>query len=163
MRRRIGLAGIALAALAPLVGGARDAGAAELTVFVSGGLPTADWSRGYGGLITITLLNLVHGELEGARQASDLADTSLLTLSAKAAVGPTIGRFVPYAGLGAGVYVETRPGSDDRGTLGLLFFGSKLKLPLGVLLRFEYDFVALPAAAPVKLDARFFFGAGISF
>jgi hypothetical protein len=42
-----------------------------------------------------------------------------------------------------------------------LFVGAKFKLPLGVLLRAEYDWVSLPATAPVKLDGRFLFGVGI--
>ncbi len=110
----------ALSVLVLVVGASRSASPAELAAFVSVGLPTADWGRGYGGIFTITLFNLVHGEVEGARQGSDLADTSLLSLSAKVYVGPTIGRFVPYVGLGVGVYSETRPGDDDRGTLGTL-------------------------------------------
>jgi hypothetical protein len=152
---------VTVSALVLVVGATRSASPAELTVFVSSGLPTADWGRGYGGAFTITLFNLVHGEVEGARQASDLAGTSLLSLSAKAYAGPSIGRFVPYVGLGAGVYVEARPGGDDRGTHGVFFVGTKFKLPLGVLLRAEYDWVTLPAAAPVKLDGRLFIGVGI--
>ena len=159
MRRRF--AARALSVLLLVVGASRSASPAELAAFVSFGLPTADWSHGYGGIFTITLFNLVHGELEATRLGSDLADTSLLSLSAKVYVGPTIGRFVPYAGLGAGVYIETRPGDDDKGTLGTFFIGTKFKLPLGVLLRAEYDWVSLPAAAPVKLDGRFFIGVGI--
>jgi hypothetical protein len=150
-----------VAVLVLALGAARSASPAELSVFVSGGLPTADWGPGYGGVFTITLFNLVHGEVEGARQSSALPDTSLLSLSAKVYAGPSIGRFVPFIGLGVGVYDETRPGADSQGTLGLFFVGTKLKLPLGVVLRAEFDWSNLAAAAPVKLDGRFLFGVGI--
>ena len=164
MSRRAGfvrLAARGLFALVLAVGAARRASPAELSVFVSGGLPGADWGRGYGGVFTISLFNLVHGEVEGARQSSDLADTSLLSLSAKVYAGPSVGRFVPFIGLGVGVYSEGRPGNDDQGTLGLFFVGTKFKLPLGVVLRAEFDWVNLPAATPVKLDGRFLVGVGI--
>lgn len=151
----------ALPLLVLLLGASRAASPAELSVFVSGGLPGEDWGRGYGGAFTITLLNLVHGEVEGARQGGELVDTSLLSLSAKVYAGPAVGRFVPFVGLGVGVYSEARPGDDDQGTLGLFFVGTKLKLPLGVVLRAELDWVSLPAAAPVKLERRFLIGVGI--
>ncbi len=154
------LAARGLSVLVLVLGATRSASPAEISAFVSSGLPTADWGRGYGGVFTITLFNLVHGEVEGARQASELADTSLLSLSAKAYAGPTVGRFVPYIGLGVGVYSASRPGDDDRGTLGLFFVGSKFKLPLGVVLRAEFDWLSLPATAPVKLDGRFLIGVG---
>jgi hypothetical protein len=164
MSRRRGFARLArriVPVLALALGAARSASPAEISVFVSGGLPTADWGRGYGGVFTITLFNLVHGEVEGARQSSPLPDTSLLSLSAKVYAGPSVGRFVPFIGLGVGVYDETRPGDDDQGTHGLFFVGTKLKLPLGLVLRAEFDWTSLPSAAPVKLDGRFLFGVGI--
>ena len=164
MRRRVAgsrFLALGLMVFALVAGASRSASPAEISVFASGGTPTADWGRGYGGTFTITLFNLVHGELEGARQGSALADTSLLSLSAKAYVGPSVGRFVPFIGLGVGVYDERRPGAGDQGTLGLFFVGAKFKLPLGVVLRGEFDWITLPASAPVPLDGRFLIGVGI--
>jgi hypothetical protein len=159
MRGRLAIR--ALSVLVLVVGATRSASPAELTVFVSGGLPSVDWGRGYGGVFTISLFNLVHGEVEGARQSSVLPGTSLLSLSAKVYAGPSVGRFVPFIGLGVGVYDETRPGADDQGTLGLFFVGTKFKLPLGIVLRGEFDWISLPSAAPVKMDGRFLIGVGI--
>ena len=82
-------------------------------------------------MLTISFFNIVHGELEGGWQGSALPETSLLTGSAKAYVGPTIGPLVPYAGLGVGVYHESLAGTSDTGTLGSVFAGVKLKFPLG--------------------------------
>jgi hypothetical protein len=164
MSRRRGFARFVTRILALLVlalGASRSAFPAELSVFVSGGLPSADWGRGYGGVFTISLFNLVHGEVEGARQGGGPSDTSLLSLSAKVYAGPSVGRFVPFIGLGVGVYSERRPGGDDQGTLGLFFVGSKFKLPLGVVLRAEFDWISLPSEAPLKIDGRFLLGVGI--
>jgi hypothetical protein len=113
-------------------------------------------------MLTITLFNIVHGEVEGIYNGSDLPDTNLLTLSGKAYLGPSIGRFVPYAGIGAGVYNLGRPVDDDQGTTGLVFAGAKLKFPFGLVIRGEYQWIDLPDAAPVNLDHRYFFALGLS-
>ena len=110
------VAGLLLAATEP-------ATPAEIGVFLSGADPGESWSPGWGGTFTITLFNLVGGELEGAWQPSDLPSTSLFSLSAKAYIGPSFGRFVPYGGIGAGVYRESVLGDSDTGTLGLVFVG----------------------------------------
>lgn len=142
---------------------ARAASPAEISAFATGGKPGQTWKTGYGGMLTITLFNLVHGEVEGAYQSSELPDTSLLTAAAKAYLGPSIGRFVPYAGLGAGVYRESLPLDHDQGTTGLVFVGAKLKFPFGLVLRAEYQWIDMPTPAPVQLDQRYFFAVGLGF
>jgi opacity protein-like surface antigen len=142
---------------------ARTAAPAEISAFMTGGKPGETWKAGYGGMLTITLFNLVHGEVEGAYQGSELASTSLFTASAKAYLGPSIGRFVPYAGIGAGVYLENLPGDDDQGTTGLVFAGAKLKFPMGLVLRAEYQWIDMPTPAPVQLDQRYLFSVGLGF
>ena len=137
--------------------------AAEISVLVGSGSPDTSWGTLWGGMLTITLFNIVHGEVEGARQSGAFEGTSLYTASAKAYLGPTFGRFVPYGGIGAGVYHESLPVDDDQGTTGLVFVGAKLKFPMGLVLRGEYQWVSLPDAAPVALDNRYFFAVGLSF
>jgi hypothetical protein len=44
-----------------------------------------------------------------------------------------------------------------------MFVGAKLKFPFGLVLRGEYQWVDLPAAAPLALDQRYFFGLGLGF
>jgi hypothetical protein len=138
---------------------------AELSAFAAGAKPGELWGSGFGGMLTITLFNMVHGEVEGARQSGelDVSDGSLWTLSGKAYLGPTFGRIVPYAGLGAGVYLQSLPVDDDQGTLGLVFAGAKLKFPFGLVLRGEYQWVDLPDLAPKRLDDRYLFAVGLSF
>ena len=142
---------------------ARDARAAEISVLVGSGSPDTAWGTLWGGMLTITLFNIVHGEVEGARQSGAFEGTSLYTASAKAYLGPTFGRFVPYGGIGAGVYHQSLPVDDDQGTTGLVFVGAKLKFPMGLVLRGEYQWISLPDAAPVPLDNRYFFAVGLSF
>jgi hypothetical protein len=141
----------------------RPATPAEIGAFLSGADPGESWSAGWGGTLTITLFNLVGGELEGAWQASELPSTSLFTLSAKAYIGPSFGRLVPYGGIGAGVYRESVLGDSDNGTLGLVFLGLKLKFPFGLVIRGEFQWVDLPTPAPVDLDHRYFIGLGLGF
>ena len=161
VQRSVTALALALGALA--VAPARQARAAEISVLVGGGSPSEPWGTLWGGMLTITLFNIVHGDVEGARQGGALEGTSLYTASAKAYLGPTFGRIVPYAGIGAGVYHQSLPVEDDQGTTGLLFVGAKLKFPMGLVLRGEYQWVDMPDAAPLPLDNRYFFAVGLSF
>jgi hypothetical protein len=159
--RRVAPAALLIAGLVAL--SARDARAAEISVLVGSGSPDTAWGTVWGGMLTITLFNIVHGEVEGAWHGGAFEGTSLYTGSAKAYLGPTFGRLVPYAGLGAGVYHQSQPIDDDQGTTGLMFAGVKLKFPMGLVLRGEYQWIDLPEAAPVPLDNRYFFAVGLSF
>jgi len=152
-----------LVLLAALCSPVRSVDAAEITAFATGASPGETWSTGYGGMLTITLFNIVHGDVEGAWQGSPLADTSITTAAAKAYIGPSIGRFVPYAGLGVGVYRESLPTKSDQGTSGLVFAGAKLKFPFGLVLRAEYQWISLPDEVLLPLDDRYLFAVGLSF
>ena len=141
----------------------RTARPAELAVFVSGAHEGTDWGGGVGGSFTFVLLNLVGLEVEGARQAGDIPDSSMVSVSGRAFLGPSIGRFVLYGGLSVGVYRQTLGPLDDWGTASGAFLGLKLKLPLGVVVKTEYQRVSLPDAALIPMKARYSLGAGISF
>jgi hypothetical protein len=159
--RRCALPLLALLSLA--LAPPRAACPAEISAFATGGRPGDLWKTGFGGMLTITLFGVVHGEIEGAHQGSELPGTSLTTLAAKAYLGPSIGRLVPYFGLGAGVYLESLPGDNDRGTTGLVFAGAKVKFPVGLVLRAEYQWIDMPTPAPVQLDHRYLLAAGLGF
>lgn len=161
LERRVATLALALTAIA--AGPARDSRAAEISVLVGGASPSSSWGGAWGGILTITLFNIVHGEVEGVRQGGAFDGTSLYTASAKAYLGPSLGRFVPYGGIGAGLYHESLPGDDDQGTTGLVFLGVKLKFPIGLVLRGEYQWVDMPDAAPLPLDNRYFLAVGLSF
>jgi opacity protein-like surface antigen len=139
--------------------------AAELTLLLGGGSPDTVWGTSWGGALTISFFGVVHGEIEGTRQSGALEGTSIYTAAAKAYLGPTLGgRFVPYLGIGVGLYHESlEVGDDDQGTTGLVVAGAKLKFPVGLVLRGEYQWLDLPDAAPLALDNRWFVGVGLSF
>jgi hypothetical protein len=159
MRRRLSSVALLVVSLAA----AREASPAEISAFVIGNEPGETWKHGYGGMLTITLFNIVGGEIEGAWQGGELEGTSLGTIAAKAYVGPSIGRLVPYLGLGAGAYRESLPTKTDQGTNGLLFAGVKLKFPFGLVIRGEYQWVDMPDEVTAPLDNRYLFAAGLSF
>jgi opacity protein-like surface antigen len=147
-------------ALAP----ATPARAAEITLLLGGGSPDTVWGTAWGGALTISFLGIVHGEIEGTRQSGALENTSIYTAAAKAYLGPTLGgRFVPYLGIGAGLYHQSLDVGDDQGTTGIVVAGAKFKFPVGLVLRGEYQWVDLPDAAPLVMDNRWFVGVGLSF
>jgi hypothetical protein len=162
-RRLLPTAGATLLVAGMLLSRPVPAGAAEITVFVSGASPGEVWGSGFGGMLTITLFGVVGAEVEGARQSGEPGTGSLWTLSGKAYVGPSFGRLVPYVGIGAGVYLESLPVDDDRGTIGSVFVGAKLKFPFGLVVRGEYQWLTLPDAAPLPMDQRYFVGLGLGF
>lgn len=149
--------------LAALFSPARSADAAEISAFAVGASPGETWGTGYGGMLTITLFNIVHGDVEGAWQGSDLPETSIVSGAAKAYLGPSIGRLVPYAGLGVGVYRQSLPAKSDQGSYGLLFAGAKLKFPFGLVLRGEYQWLDMPDEVTLAFDNRYLFAVGLSF
>jgi len=159
--RRLARPAVVLALL--LAPAATESRAAELTAFAMGADPSKNWGTGYGGMLTITLFNIVGAELEGSWQGSDFTETSIASGAAKAYIGPSIGRFVPYAGLGAGAYRESLPGKSDQGTYGLLFAGAKLKFPFGLVVRGEYQWVEMPDGVLLPLENRYLFALGLSF
>ncbi len=162
-RRLSGWALHALAVAIVFLASAGPAAPAELTAYVSGGRPSDTWGGGYGGMLTITLFNLVHGDAEIGWQSGDASDTGVLLVAAKASVGPSLGRLVPYVGLGAGYYAEGKPANDQAGSFGEFFLGLKVKLPLGLLVRGEVQWLSQGANPSIPIDGRFFLGAGIAF
>jgi hypothetical protein len=159
--RRLGEA--ALLGLLLFASGARPSAAAELTGYVSGANPTELWGTGYGGTFGITLFNLVGLEFEGAWQGGQTAASDMWSGSGRVYVGPTFQRFVPYAGLSTGVFRQSLNSTSDTGSMRGVFLGLKFKLPLGVIVKAEYQWNHLPDDALIKLDSKYLIGAGISF
>src|SRR5271169_3196597 len=148
---------LVLAALAP------SAGAVEATVFLSRATPSDTWGSGGGGALSITLFELGGVEVEGARQSLKSGEGNIVSLSGRDFVAPSFGKFVPYGGLSMGVRRETLRSQDDWGTMSGVFVGLKLKLPLGLRARVEYQWVHLPSDALVPMDSRYYGGVGLGF
>jgi opacity protein-like surface antigen len=154
---------VLLVLLALAVLPALPASGAELTAFAMGGKPGEVWGTGYGGMLTITLFTFANGELEGAWQGGAIPETSIVSGSAKAYLGIPLGPFVPYGGIGVGVYRESLPTLTDQGTSGMVFAGAKLKFPFGLVVRGEYQWLDMPDEVRQPLDNRYLFGVGLSF
>ncbi len=153
----------ALVAFGLLVCGARSTPAAELSGYLSGAKPTELWGGGVGGCFGITLFNLVGLEFEGSWQGGQTAASDMWTGSGRIYVGPSIQRFVPYVGISTGAYRQSLRSVSDTGTMSGVFAGLKFKLPMGLILKGEYQWVHLPDEALVKMDEKYLIGAGLSF
>jgi len=142
---------------------ARPSTALEATLFVSGASPSELWGGGVGGALSLGLFDVAAVEIEGAHQSVTGGDGGVLTLSGRAFLAPSIGRLVPYVGLSAGVRRQTAVSESDWGTTSGVFVGLKLKLPLGLRLRAEYQWVHLPTDALIAMDNRYYGGVGLAF
>jgi Outer membrane protein beta-barrel domain len=140
----------------------QPAAAAEIGVFISGAQPSSFWGTGFGGFVGISLFNVLGLELEGAWQGGEVVDSSMFSLSGRAYLAPTFGRFAPYAGLSTGGYRQTLGSTDEWGRRSSVFVGAKLKFPL-IVLRAEYEWVDVSSEALIPFDNRFYGGVGISF
>ena len=144
----------------------RASSAGELAAFAAWGRPGEAWGMGFGGSFTLYFFNIVGVELEGARQPIAVGDARMITISGRALVAPSSGRFVPYGGLSIGGYNQSS-GSNliqyDWGTLSGAFLGLKLKLPAGLIAKGEYDWIHLSGQPLIPMDARYSLAAGISF
>jgi len=149
---------LAVAALAP-----STAKAADIGVFVSGADPSAFWSHGFGGYLGITLFNVVGLEIEGAKQNGEVADSSMFSLSGRAFLAPSFGRLVPYGGLSFGGFRESLGDQDDWKRRTSVFVGAKLKFPLGLTFRGEYEWVDVSNDSLIPMDHRYYGGVGFSF
>jgi hypothetical protein len=149
---------LVVAALLP-----RPAAALEATLFVSGASPKEIWGGGVGGALAIGLFDVASVEVEGARQSLEGGGSGILSLSGRAMLAPSFGRIIPYAGLSAGARRETALSESDWGTMTGVFVGAKLKLPLGLRLRAEYQWVHLPQGALIPMDKRYSGGVGLAF
>jgi hypothetical protein len=161
--RRIGGAARAALIAGALLLASKPGSAAELAVFASGATPGPNWNGGFGVSLTITLLNLVGVELEGARQGGAIMGSEMLSASGRAFLAPPFGRFVPYGGFAAGAYKQSLGSQDQWGTVTGAFVGARIKLPLGLLIKGEYEWVHVPTDALIPIDGRFYGGVGISF
>ena len=143
--------------------GARSAPGAELSAFVSGANPNELWGTGLGGAFGITLFNIVGLEFEGSWQGGQTAASEMWSGSGRVYVGPTFQRFVPYIGISTGLYRQSLRSTSDTGSMHGVFGGLKLKLPMGVILKAEYQRISLPDDALVPMDSKYLIGAGLSF
>jgi hypothetical protein len=152
-----------LALLVSCLAAPGSARAGDIVVFVSDPRPGELWERGYGAALSFSFFKLVTFEGEAARMPAIGVDRDMTSFTGSALFSPPIGKLVPYAGVGVGVYRQAVGDDSDTGTLGVLVAGLKLTLGGLVVIKGEYREFELPDEAPLLADSRFSIGAGISF
>jgi hypothetical protein len=155
-------AAVAVFALASLSGQAASVSASDLIVFAASATPTEVWGSGYGGALSLTFFKVVSFEAEAARLSGEAPDTDMISFTGSALLGPPLGAFVPYGGLGVGVFRQGAAGRSDTGALKAFVLGVKVKLAI-VVLKGEYRRIDLSGEPIFPIEHRFSFGGGISF
>jgi hypothetical protein len=140
-----------------------SAGASEITVFVSKASPDDEWASGFGGAFSISFFSIVHFEGELARQAGELPEQSMYSLTGGVLLAPPTGRIVPYAGIGVGAFRQELGTLSDHGTHSALMLGLKMKLGPIFVVKGEYRRFSLSGVPLLEFNNRFSVGAGLSF
>ena len=146
----------ALAAGAPLEAG-------DVTAFVALAAPTDQWDRGYGAALSSTWFKAIILEGEAARLPGKVPDQGMTSFTASAMLGPPIGNFIPYGGVGVGLFRQTSGASSDIGKIRALTVGAKLLVKGLLVLKAEYRRLDLSGPPLLKMDSRISAGAGIAF
>ena len=136
---------------------------AEVTAFISGASPGTVWTTGYGGTFSTGWFRVIALEAEVARQPGTNLDTAMTAFSASALLAPQIGRFIPYAGVGTGVYRQSVGADTEWGVLKAQIVGAKVRFGGFFVLRGEYRAMKLASSAPLPLNHRISAAAGLSF
>ena len=152
-----------LIALAVLGLPAPPARAGDIVAFLSDGRPDEVWDRGYGAALSFSFFRIATFESEAARQPGIGDNRDITSFTVSGLLSPPIGKLVPYAGLGVGLYRQSAGDVSDNGTLRVLVAGLKISLGGLIVLKAEYRDFELPDEALLLLDSRWSVGAGISF
>lgn len=152
------LAGALLCLLAP--GAARGG---DIVAFLSDARPGELWERGYGAALSFSFFRVATFESEAARMPAIGEGREMTSFTGSALLSPPIGKLVPYAGLGVGLYRQTAEDTSNTGTLRVLVAGLKLSLGGLVVVKAEYRDFQLPDDALLFVDSRLSIGAGITF
>jgi hypothetical protein len=163
MRLATRLATRAVAALLLVVAAAApQAEAGDITLFVARAAPSEVWSTGYGATLATNWFQVLSLEGEAARQPGALQDQTMTSFTGSAFLAPAIGRFVPYGGVGIGLYRQSDSLHSETGVLRSFALGAKVRLGL-VVLRAEYRSLSLSGEPLFAMDKRVSAGAGIAF
>jgi hypothetical protein len=150
-------------AAAGVLGPGRTAAGGDVTAFVALPSPTDTWGRGYGAAISSTWFRILNFEGEGARLPGDSPDTGMTSFTGSALIAPPVGIFIPYGGVGVGVFRQTLGSLSDTGTLKALVLGLKMKVGPVLVVKGEYRRIGLSGDPLLAMTHRLSAGAGISF
>jgi len=125
--------------------------------------PSENWTRGYGASLSSTWFRVLNFEAEAARIPGETPEITMTSFTGSAFLAPPIGVFVPYGGVGVGVFRQTTIADSDTGTLKCLVLGAKLRLGPIFVVKGEYRSLHLSGTPLLAMDRRLSLGAGISF
>lgn len=138
--------------------------AAEVTGFLSLATPGDKWAGGGGGAFAIGFFHVVSFEAEGAYMPGERAGEKMRSLTGSAFLAPSLGKLVPYVGLGVGVArQENASRKTDDSVIRSFALGAKYHIAPLVLIKAEYRKLSLPDDTLIPFDNRYSLGAGISF
>jgi hypothetical protein len=135
----------------------------DIVAFLSDARPGALWEQGYGAALSFSFFRVATFESEAARMPAIGEGRDMTSFTGSALLSPPIGKLVPYAGLGVGLYRQTADETSNTGTLRVLVAGLKLSLGGLVVVKAEYRDFQMPDDALLFVDSRLSIGAGISF
>jgi hypothetical protein len=159
--RRTTLSGIILLATVTLV--PKPAAAGDITAFLGVATPRERWSRGYGAALSSTWFKVLTFEGEAARMPGDTTDSGMTSFTASAVISPPLKEFVPYGGIGYGLFRQTQGTDSDVGHLRALILGVKARIKDLVVLKAEYRRFDLSGPPLRPFDQRVSIGAGLAF
>jgi hypothetical protein len=151
-----------LALAASLLAAPRTRGG-DLTAFVALPLPTDQWGRGFGAALASTWFSVVTFEGEAARLTGEGPSSSMTSFTAGAFLAPPTGDFVPYGGVGIGLFRQTFGTQSDTGVLRCFVAGLKVRLGQILVVKGEYRRISLSGEPFFPLEHRYSVGGGISF
>jgi len=158
---RLSLVACLLVGLALSLTQRADAG--EFTVLWAANQPRADWGSSLGATLSFGLAPVVDLEMEGVRGSSSAGDTRMSYFTGAAALRLPIRGLTPFAGVGAGVFHQSRDEDWQVGALWATFAGLKVRLAGLITLRGEYRRLNLTNTPFVDLQSRVSVAAGIAF
>jgi hypothetical protein len=138
--------------------------AVELTGFLSLATPGDKWAGGGGGTFAIGFFHVASFEVEGAYMPGESTGVKMRSLTGSAFLAPSLGKLVPYVGLGVGVARQENASREtDDFAIHTFALGAKYHIAPLILIKAEYRKISLPDDAVIPFDNRYSLGAGISF
>jgi hypothetical protein len=162
-RRRFLPRPLLVLALAALAQEPRQALAGDVTVFATLPSPSETWARGYGAALSSSWFRVLTFEGEAARIPGQSPDWGMTSFTVSAFLSPPIGGFIPYGGLGIGLFRQNIGDRTDTGRVGVTVFGLKVRIKELLVLRGEYRRLQLSGVPLLAMDSRVSVGAGIAF
>lgn len=87
----------------------------------------------------------------------------MTAFTGSALLAPPIGKFVPYAGVGIGLFRQSTATKSDLGILRVAVLGVKAAIKNVIVVRADYRWMSLSGDPLLAMDARLSVGAGLRF